>query len=241
MGRLAEGRKGLVMGSSDITVEELGEVLKLRLKYNADSGLFTWVDGQCANGVAGTLTKKGYIAIKVGYCCKQYTIKAHRLAWFFVMGTWPTGQIDHINGMRTDNRIVNLRDVTPRQNSQNKKHHRSGKLVGCRLLKGKWDTRIHYAGTTYYLGRYTTEQEANDVYKKVESMGEEFAIEFSKQFKKEIPKELPIGIYYNKQSDRFVVQKRVDGKSKHFGSYKTLEEAIEINNKIRSELCQPKA
>lgn len=46
---------------------------------------------------------------------------AHRLAWFYVHGGWPTYYIDHINRRKSDNRIANLREVKPFENSQNTK------------------------------------------------------------------------------------------------------------------------
>jgi hypothetical protein len=46
-------------------------------------------------------------------------LQAHRVVWALRYGAWPNGQIDHINGVRDDNRIFNLRDVTASENQKN--------------------------------------------------------------------------------------------------------------------------
>jgi hypothetical protein len=56
----------------------------------------------------------GYYRFKVG----QNIYKAHRLAWFLTYGGWPEN-IDHINGVRSDNRLENLRAATAGENSKN--------------------------------------------------------------------------------------------------------------------------
>jgi len=80
------------------------------------------------------------------------------------------GYMDHINGIKIDNRLDNLRVVTPRQNSQNKVCHRNGKLVGASLknrdrnLKKPWQSVIQIKGKRKFLGRFTTELEAHQRY-----------------------------------------------------------------------------
>jgi hypothetical protein len=113
----------------------------------------------------------GYIRV----CFNKISCSAHRLAWFYYYGEWPSGQIDHINGNKTDNRIANLRDVSSRQNGQNKKIHRSGRLPGAIYRKwlDAWQARIWINGISVHLGVFKTEQEAHNAYlaaqKKIES------------------------------------------------------------------------
>lgn len=142
--------------------------LKEQLNYNVETGIFTRKVSVSprvkVGGVAGGLNEYGYILIQVNK--KDY--RAHRLAWLYVYGVWPKGQIDLINGVKTDNRIGNLRDVTNRQNQQNTYKHRNGKLVGATYHKHnkKWVSQIYINGKQINLGYFNTEQEAHEAYLK---------------------------------------------------------------------------
>lgn len=82
--------------------------------------------------------------------------KAHRLAWLYIYGEWPSDQIDHINHIRTDNRIKNLRDASSYENSKNQsipKNNTSGVLgVGWNKLGRKWRSNISVNGKRLHLG-----------------------------------------------------------------------------------------
>ena len=111
---------------------------------------------------------------KSGYLCNGYLfswfnkkqVRNHRLAWLLYYGTWPKNEVDHINGIRSDNRIVNLRDVTPRENQSNKDVHRNGKLVGANYHKRhkKYRAQIEIKGKNIYLGFFETELDAHKRY-----------------------------------------------------------------------------
>lgn len=94
------------------------------LQYNPETGLIIWVSKPSTRvaigNIAGNIDKDGYIIIRF----KNKAYKAHRLAWYLHYGEWPKNVIDHINGIKNDNRINNLRDVTNQQNQLNKKIHR---------------------------------------------------------------------------------------------------------------------
>ena len=94
-----------------IDLDQLGATLA----YCHMSGRIAWRTGHRAGLEAGT-AKSGYIRINF----KGNIVCAHRLAWVLHYGAWPVGVIDHINRDRADNRIVNLRDVTPTENARNK-------------------------------------------------------------------------------------------------------------------------
>ena len=72
---------------------------------------------------AGTLLHSGYLGICIGP--KRW--QAHRIAWALHYGAWPKDQIDHINGVKTDNRICNLREATNAQNGKNLKLSKANK------------------------------------------------------------------------------------------------------------------
>lgn len=100
-----------------LTHEELLGVLE----YVPETGTFYWKDTNPSN------TRKGLVAGHVskihGYCTICYQgrhYKAHRLAWFYTYGKWPSFNIDHIDHDKTNNRIDNLRDVPQHVNNMNK-------------------------------------------------------------------------------------------------------------------------
>jgi len=83
-------------------------------------------------------------------------ISAHRLIWFMQTGEWPSGEIDHINGVRDDNRWNNLREVSSLENSRNmrpRKNNISG-VVGVSWAShiGKWQARIKTSERYLHLG-----------------------------------------------------------------------------------------
>lgn len=104
--------------------------IKDYLNYCPNTGNFTWVKKTSKSftkklgSIAGSDNGAGYIVIE--FMKKSY--KAHRLAWYYYYNQWPTGIIDHINGITNDNRIENLRDVTSSENSKNRLYHRDRTL-----------------------------------------------------------------------------------------------------------------
>jgi hypothetical protein len=108
-------------------------------------------------------TKNGYLIVQVDR--KNYLV--HRLAWFLMTGEWPK-EIDHINGVKTDNSWKNLREATRSMNMQNyrqaKRNNRSGFLGVRETDDMTFQARIHRDGVTLCLGTYSTAQEAYDTY-----------------------------------------------------------------------------
>lgn len=102
--------------------------LLIQLYYNPDTGLFHWIKskqgGKPIGTMAGYIESDGYR--RIGINRKVYS--AHRLAWFYQTGSWPTKHVDHLNGNKDDNRWINLRDVSPSVNKTNTKHQKNNKL-----------------------------------------------------------------------------------------------------------------
>ena len=110
-------------------------------------------------------TSDGYCEVRV----KNRKMKYHRIVWILCNGPIPENKVlDHINGIKSDNRLENLRITSNRENQHNLQRHRNGKLVGSCFNKkaNKWQAEITINYSSVYLGLYDTEQEAHEAYKK---------------------------------------------------------------------------
>jgi hypothetical protein len=139
------------------------------LSYNEQTGSFEWRKKRRGVQTGVQLgTDNGFGYLRITLLGKSYY--AHRLAWFYVHGTWPD-QIDHINGKKSDNRISNLRDVTVQQNNQNKlnaQRNSESKILGVSWHKKakKWQAHICIYKERKYLGLFKDVHEAQDAYLK---------------------------------------------------------------------------
>lgn len=146
-------------------------VLLTYLTYNSETGIFQHNinNGSAKKGSrAGTLSKaKGYRVITL----KGIKYQEHRLVWFYTYKVWPEKQIDHINGIKDDNRIINLREATGTQNQGNRKsaNNSSSQYKGVYWSKQakKWQVQIRSKKDSKYLGLYTDEIEAAKAYNEV--------------------------------------------------------------------------
>lgn len=141
------------------------EYLKLHLNYNPETGIFTRIK---ANGtahigdVAGTINKSGYIYISLNN--KDY--RAHRLIWLYLYGELPKSSIDHINCIRHDNRILNLRLCNNSENGFNSKLQSKNKfgLKGIKQIGKRFCARVTHNYKSIHLGMFSTPEEASKVY-----------------------------------------------------------------------------
>jgi hypothetical protein len=136
--------------------------LKDLLHYDPLTGVFIWkvrIGNQIKGAIAGSTDSHGHRQISIDGR-KQM---AHRLAWLYVYGELPTDDIDHINHVKSDNWIKNLRAVTRTVNAQNaslRKNNSSG-FTGIRQRKsGKWIARIYVNCQHIFLGTFDTGNEA---------------------------------------------------------------------------------
>ena len=143
------------------------DYLRTVLRYDSDSGLFTWLvclsRNQPAGHIAGSMHERGYIAIRVDGV--QYP--AARLAWLYVFGKFPEGVADHIDGLPWNNRLANLRDVSKTVNGQNQKRaHKNNKigLLGVHQERKGFVAQIKVNGKRVWLGNHSNPSLAHSVY-----------------------------------------------------------------------------
>ena len=149
----------------ELTLDRLCEVLS----YDPETGDFTWLVTRGHNAPAGTkasqsVNSQGYRQVhvdRVGY-------KAHRLAWFYVYGVWPQLGLDHINGIKHDNRIANLREATRQQNRLNSRkwrtNHKKSKYHGVAYFNVSGQTGWRGKFGKKHSPVYATEEEAHEFY-----------------------------------------------------------------------------
>jgi len=112
----------------------------------------------------------GYLAVALHESGKQKTFKIHKLVAVAFLNHTPNGHkivIDHINSIKTDNRLENLQLITNRENlSKDKKGSSSYTGVCWREKANKWTSSIYINGKRKYLGSFNTERIAHIVYQK---------------------------------------------------------------------------
>lgn len=137
------------------------ERLKAELNYNPETGVFTRKTANkrnAAGAVVGSKNGRGYTQI----CVDGYPYTAHRLAWLYMTGEWPTGDIDHINRDQGDNRFANFRAVTRSENklNQNRQRNNTSGYQGVFDVAGRWKSTITLHNRVLWLGTYDTYAEA---------------------------------------------------------------------------------
>lgn len=122
--------------------------------YNPATGEFTRLSGKRAGHKTGSRIRSGYVHIYLD----GKTYKAHRLAWFYVNGRWPDGDIDHINHNRSDNRIENLRVAVGVENHHNRRRITNSLTgfigVAWHARDRRWQSTIEASGRATHLGYF---------------------------------------------------------------------------------------
>jgi hypothetical protein len=149
--------------------------LKELLSYNEETGEFYWLrrpdlnraskifNSKYAGKRAGVESPRKYRYIRmrgIGFFSES------RLAWLYVTGQWPSGEIDHINGDPSDNRFVNLRVASRSQNGANRGIHSNNQsgFKGVTKARNKWTAEVSFQKKKLRLGRFNTPQEAYAAY-----------------------------------------------------------------------------
>jgi hypothetical protein len=137
----ADSIRRLNFEASEFAVREL----RLLGLYDPETGLFS-------KPATTYPSKAGYLSVSF----MGHMWRAHRLAWRISHGHWPDHEIDHINGMKDDNRLANLRDVTHSENMRNDNTRIRMTTRGYCMFRGKFRVRIG----DKHIGMFATEAEA---------------------------------------------------------------------------------
>lgn len=140
------------------------EELKKFSTYNPFTGVFTKIQPYNGSSKMGSYNSNGYLLSMVN----GIRYPNHRLAWLYMTGEWPKENIDHINGIRSDNRFINLREASKSQNCQNCviRKDNTTKYKGVTYFKNnkKYGAQICVNGKNRYLGLFNTALEASEAY-----------------------------------------------------------------------------
>jgi hypothetical protein len=145
------------------------EMLHELLHYNPDTGVFVWRVRPKSTRInvgdeAGGISNDGYLRIRIN----GFRHLAHRLAWLYVHGEFPPNFVDHINGSRQDNRLVNLREATRTENARNRARRRdnSSGFTGVSFdnKSKKWRAQCSLNGRRTRICGFSTPQEASEAY-----------------------------------------------------------------------------
>lgn len=154
----------------DITAETARSLLT----YDEATGVVRWVRPNKSRmnyfSIAGSIGADGYRKIKI--LGRSYQI--HRVIWLIVTGEWPQDEIDHINRVRDDNRWINLRQVSRKENANNRSLKRCGEsspLVGLSFSKRRQKWRVYYyrSGKYIHIGEYKSRFSALEAAERTEA------------------------------------------------------------------------
>lgn len=146
--------------------------LKKHVHYDPDTGIFTRITHSSASPAGSILgcNSHGYLVFYV--CNKLYS--AHRLAWLYYYGRWPERHLDHINRIRSDNRIANLREVDDQKNAFNtslSKNNTTGYIgVAWHKQRNKYRAYIKINRRQISLGLYDDPKIAHEAYLKAKAI-----------------------------------------------------------------------
>ena len=137
------------------------------LFYNPDTGIFTW---QIDHASVQAGDRAGYLHKGTNYrriMINGFAYLEHRLAFFYMIESWPVAELDHINGESGDNRWINLREATRQQNNRNVRR-RKDNVTGFKGVSpykgGKFIARIRVGGKSTFLGSFDTPEAASVAY-----------------------------------------------------------------------------
>lgn len=155
--------------------ESVSEYVRSHFRYDPETGLL-WRTKSYSKRTnllnpVGSFNSQGYLDVDLGkgYGKRVRNTRVHRVAWFLTYGIWPTQQIDHVDGNKENNKLVNLRLVDHRKNQMNgfSKKDSSSRFKGVGKSKGGWRAYICLPGKKMlHLGYFEEEEAAAKAYDK---------------------------------------------------------------------------
>lgn len=159
------------------------DVLNMLIKFDAESGRLFWKERPIEIFKPGLLQRRTFLHWNEKFTGKEafYTktgagylhgalfdqkVLAHRIVWAISSGSWPVASIDHINGIRTDNRPINLRDVPHQENMRNQPRSSASTTGSTGVYfdsgRNKYQAHVTVDGRTVFLGRFKCLDEAKE-------------------------------------------------------------------------------
>jgi hypothetical protein len=139
--------------------EIVAAYIKANWRYDPETGVITGTKGRPIG-----VRMRGYLIGTVHVGAGTITVSFGRVAWLMMTGKWPERQIDHRDGVRSNNRWVNLREASARENAQNRKprpRKHEGLPVGVYLTRdGRYMAQRRHRGALIYGGTFSTVDEA---------------------------------------------------------------------------------
>ena len=204
------------------------EELRLLFSYDQKTGvllnLVTRASKAPKGARAGNVKGNGYRRVRIEG--REYL--EHRLVWKLVYGVDPVDTLDHINGVRSDNRLANLRDCTTADNNRFAAAKRHSLPLGVKQLKEKGKAYDRYMaratvdGKRVYLGTFSTPEQASQAYQE--------ALKVIKDGGQVVSSAKPTssgykGVSWEKAKRKWRACVRIDGNRKHLGYHDTPEQA----------------
>lgn len=145
------------MATENLTAEQA----RTLYRYDPDTGIL-YRRHRGGREKVGKAKSRGYLVVGIGG--KQY--QAHRLAWLIHYGEWPKHEIDHVNGIKTDNRIENLRDVPHTLNVRNRAISKRARVIGPVREGDNWIVILPDHMTTRAIGPFATSSDAHAAFER---------------------------------------------------------------------------
>lgn len=151
------------MADANLNAAQLRDILR----YDPITGSFYRLKNTGSTGRVGPVNVRPSTRGAYSICVRAHKHYAHRLAWLYMTGEWPTHEVDHIDGNPLNNRFGNLREATGAQNKQNqhgpRRDNKSG-FLGVMRHGDRWRARIQLDRKSIHVGLFDSAEAAHAAY-----------------------------------------------------------------------------